>query len=576
MSVYRAEYVYSKRRVYAAVTPPRTPPPSSANILADEMAAFRSQRSRRQAVQDLGSPGHTAVQSSVEACERYLRRNPIYKQAGIRISPTIRASHSPEEDGTGSSGAGLGGRAVQILQSPDGPGVPYTAENCTRRSQGDNRATRLEEQNVVSSSQGYMQSMGNFPTEGEGRVVRSTSNPQLLAPGSRRHWIDDLPLSLGPSRTVPPEDAGTRRAASCVPVSGFLSESRGALQSEILCGRINDHLKQVLGGAPGSSGVSKLLTHTSSSKTISRKATQLASFDKYMRTCGLSYPATGVQLACWISCVYENRLRGLGPAISAASLPGYLSGIRTSLVALGHPRLPTMSDCFVLREVYKAYCRWDSSWSEAQGTVAKIRIAIPAKIVSAMMGVVMFYEKPDQLRDLAMIVLARAHGLRADSTQAVRREDFQLTPSGWTVIISALKGHTREQARRYGARRFIAKCLPSFPYTCREVMDRWLSLREDSEPLLFGKGCSLDDAVKRLLDLLHVEPPTGCYYSSHSVRSAAFTESCLLGDVNMGVLMMQYNWVSLAMPKIYFDHRLTLTPAASIFTSDPMTGSAGQ
>ena len=61
--------------------------------------------------------------------------------------------------------------------------------------------------------------------------------------------------------------------------------------------------------------------------------------------------------------------------------------------------------------------------------------------------------RPDTryLRDLAMIVLARVHGLRAASVQSITGQDFNLKPSGWAVVVSALKGHTREQARRYGA-----------------------------------------------------------------------------------------------------------------------------
>ena len=257
------------------------------------------------------------------------------------------------------------------------------------------------------------------------------------------------------------------------------------------------------------------------------------------------------------------------PCIYSASLPGYISGIRTSLVVLGHPRLPFLSECFALRELYNAYHTWESAWSADHGKLSNTRIAVPASVIKAMMTTVLSSYDKDNLRDLAIVVLVRVHGLRADSVQSIELDDFNFTLSGWTVVVTVLKGHRSEQACRYGARRFVAPSQGQ-GYFCIDVMKRWLEARTSSEKLLFGASCNLDTSLRRLLGILNIETPAGCSYSSHSIRSAAFKKSCLLGDVSMGVLVMQYNWVAVSMPKIYFDHRLTLTPSLKLFASSKL------
>ena len=105
--------------------------------------------------------------------------------------------------------------------------------------------------------------------------------------------------------------------------------------------------------------------------------------------------------------------------------------------------------------------------------------------------------------------------------------------------MSILKGHTKEQARREDARRFVASPVYSHRYYFMDVMKRWLEARTSNDRLPFGAGCNLDTSLRRLLRFLNINPPAGCSYISHSIRSAAFTKSCLLGYVNIGMLEMQ-------------------------------------
>ncbi len=90
--------------------------------------------------------------------------------------------------------------------------------------------------------------------------------------------------------------------------------------------------------------------------------------------------------------------------------------------------------------------------------------------------------------------------------------------------------------------------------------------------LLFGSQRSapnLDDAVKTLLSHLEIRAPEGCVYSSHSCRIGAYTESLLFPQVSFDILLAQFNWVSVDMPKVYFDHRMVLSWEVQLFTSKP-------
>lgn len=217
--------------------------------------------------------------------------------------------------------------------------------------------------------------------------------------------------------------------------------------------------------------------------TIDRKATQLASFDRFVKSHNLSYPATGNDLACYIGYIAESRMRGEGTAISGASLSGYLSVVRTSLVALGHPRLPTCPESFPLREIHKAYIAWDAVTFGANDVV---RIAIPASVIYKMIDLAMRSVDDRVLRDVAMIVMARVHGLRASSVEALLRSDLDLEENGLTVLVTRLKGHTLEQAKRYGARRFISPSVSGFTFGCLDVLLKWDAVRPPWESLLFG------------------------------------------------------------------------------------------
>lgn len=176
-------------------------------------------------------------------------------------------------------------------------------------------------------------------------------------------------------------------------------------QGDQLEARIRCHLLQQLGAGQFAIAANQLLSKRRRSRTITRKATQLASCERFMSSHNLSYPDTGTNLACWIEDIHESRIRRSGTSISAPSLAGYLSGIRTSLVALGHRRMFQLSDCFALREIYNAYVEWDG---DIYGADTSVRIAVPADAIAKMIDSAL------RTSDLAMVVLARCHGIRAD------------------------------------------------------------------------------------------------------------------------------------------------------------------
>lgn len=66
-------------------------------------------------------------------------------------------------------------------------------------------------------------------------------------------------------------------------------------------------------------------------------------------------------------------------------------------------------------------------------------------------------------------------------------------------------------------------------------------------------------ALTSALEVLHIEPPPGCYYASHSLRIGSTTALVHLG-IPLPVIMQKGSWKSLRMIlNVYFDGRIEAT-----------------
>lgn len=438
LPIYCAEHVHQNSRVYAAFAPPPSPSRLSPDSIEDEVASFCNERSRRQTIPFMGPTRHSNESEGIKVGERYIRSSPW--GSGVLLSEARRSSDSTTESRHRIAESGLGGRPLSTLQSSGRLDIADIIQNGAREHEGHPNPSGLAQSSMVRH--------GSPPCQD----VALPSSPRF-------NGFDGG--SLDPELLEARINRGRERGLT----------GRVNLTGEVLGQRIRDHIMNTLGAGPQSRGAMRLLRSTATSKTLVRKAAQLASFDTFMAQHGLSYPATGANLACWIGFISECRLRGKGTSIAGTSLSGYISGIRTSLVALGHPRLPTLSENFALRAVYHAYLKWDGSQFP---TSSPLRVPIPARTLFSMIPLVMDSDNFVLIQALAMIFMSRCHGLRADSVENIPFSGFELTPDGWTVLVTKLKNHSEVQARKYGARSFRSQTIQGFPVTCRDVMERWL------------------------------------------------------------------------------------------------------
>ena len=221
--------------------------------------------------------------------------------------------------------------AMPVLQPTHRHDIAHNSEDRTQGGQRNSGSTGLAELNLVPRVEKNVQQLGSCPDDVCREPLRRSDNPEQLEVGSRGdqrsgRTITTTSKGLRLRLRLEPESVIHTRADT--PSSGIIVRSRrdaaaGVAQGALLERRIREHLQGVLGDGPETRGASRLLANRPISKKITRKATQLASFDRFMRDHGLSNPVSGVNLACWIVAMYEGRLHGTGPYISASSLPGY-------------------------------------------------------------------------------------------------------------------------------------------------------------------------------------------------------------------------------------------------------------
>ena len=78
-----------------------------------------------------------------------------------------------------------------------------------------------------------------------------------------------------------------------------------------------------------------------------------------------------------------------------------------------------------------------------------------------------------------------------------------------------------------------------------------------------GKA-SLSAALTRVLTVLSVQPPLGCYYGAHRLRIGAFNELSLL-QFSKVWLMHRLDWSSEGMLLTYYDSTIVTTPTSEWF-----------
>lgn len=96
----------------------------------------------------------------------------------------------------------------------------------------------------------------------------------------------------------------------------------------------------------------------------------------------------------------------------------------------------------------------------------------------------------------------------------------------------------------------------------RRKQDNYFCLSFQSSRQDIPEGL-LSDALSRCLQVLHITPPDGAKYTSHSLRIGAHTEQVLLG-IPLEVRLARFGWSpkSNDMPSTYFDRTIKLSPAS--------------
>jgi len=234
---------------------------------------------------------------------------------------------------------------------------------------------------------------------------------------------------------------------------------------------------------------------------------------------------------------------------------------------VGHPRLPDRKTSQLLDTICRAY----QDKSEEFVQKGLVRVGLPAPEMMKILEYGVKARSGLDIRDCALIVLARIHGLRASSAQEIPSVGLAMLEEqkGWTCLVTKLKGRTVQAASRLGSRCFRQNLELQRTVTPVALLEQWIHIRPENPNFFYMQGNepNLDSAVRRLTALLDIIPPEGCVYSSHSCRIAAYTENLLSNDISPAVLLHQFNWKSRDMPRIYFDHRMMWSKETLMFAS---------
>lgn len=219
-----------------------------------------------------------------------------------------------------------------------------------------------------------------------------------------------------------------------------------------------------------------LLGRALETSTWGARATHVAALCGFMKARKRALPLTERTLVAFVGYLHTCLASRPGPQLRGVSLPGYLSGVRSTHAALGLGVLPTESESLLLAAAVAGYRK------AADATVppTTVRLAIPVHVLYKVMC---HAQKPgaDRLlkRDAALLVTAVVFGLRPSGVEGLRPEHIvELSDTRCELLVSRLKGQTIEQALRRGARTFYAPApVPGKPVTVLAVLQAWRDAR---------------------------------------------------------------------------------------------------
>lgn len=222
--------------------------------------------------------------------------------------------------------------------------------------------------------------------------------------------------------------------------------------------------------------------------------------------------------------------------IVSTSLPKYLSFVRQMQLLLTGRAVPEIP---LVTHILRAF----KTWEEDQFPQARVRCGIPSTIMQRIWGLGIESDDIRVVRDCTACVFAFCfNGLLESSVMSILFEDVVVAADEILARLSVVKG-------RSASRQFLVVyhrlATISSPF---DLFRKWVEIYGThsllfsivGEPTEWVRG-SLDQALRRVLQLLHVCPPDQGSYSSHSIRIGTHTEQTLLG-IPLEVRLARFGW----------------------------------
>lgn len=295
----------------------------------------------------------------------------------------------------------------------------------------------------------------------------------------------------------------------------------------------------------------------------STDATKTSQWKKFAEFCvserHISFPASVGACLSYIGFLFEEN------RVHAASLPGYLSAVRTRHTRANYP------DPFAApaaRDLVRAFARED----DARGTHTDVRMGLSSSIMYRIHCLGMEAAPGSQVEfECALVEMQFLLSWREHSIRDMCVSDVSFASDSAVDFHISIQVHPRSLKGQP-----IRGAVPS-TLTCKTMVlgaapSNGLDLqvkyavnvadRDASSPYWLSPSATwptsqcVTRALDHLLGLLGIAAPDGCYYASHSLRSGSVTTLVLLG-VPMPVIIQRGRWTSERMvTNVYFDARL--------------------
>lgn len=244
--------------------------------------------------------------------------------------------------------------------------------------------------------------------------------------------------------------------------------------------------------------------------------------------------------------------------VGGTSLPQYVSAVSRYHVL---HNLPSPTTTPLVRALMTAYARQDDATRKEKAD----RVGISAALARRILAFGLASTVVEEVGACAAVLAAFVFQVRSVTLAAVETGDWTWTDSGVTVLF-------RRRKKRGGERR--RPLLLSYPSSDAwepgsgplDLFRRWTSLRPRNTllfPLADGAS-SLSLALTRVLGLLQVVAPVGCFYESHSPRIGGFNELLCL-QFSREWIMQRLDWKSENMFSVYFDSRISVSADSDWF-----------